>query len=76
MKLSAAAFAGRGVEDAQAAWTVFDEFLIRCFKIAGASMVDVKETDNSWKIVARSGSRRFEGEVAKDGRVIQARKVS
>ncbi len=75
MKLSKV-FHGRQIADADSAWTAFDEFLTRCFKVAGASMVEVKETDDGWLIKARSGNRRYEGHVGKDGSVVRARKVS
>jgi hypothetical protein len=75
MKLSKV-FQGREIANAELAWTAFDEFLIRCFKVAGAALVEVNETDDGWAIVARSGNRKYEGHVGKDGRVVQARKLS
>jgi hypothetical protein len=69
-------FHGPPIADADSAWTAFDEFLTRCFKVAGASMVEVNGTDDGWVITARSGHRKYEGHVGKDGQVVRARKVS
>jgi hypothetical protein len=69
-------FRGRPVADADTAWTEFDGFLTRCFKVAGASMDEIKETEDGWAIKARSGNRKYEGHVGKDGQVVRARKMS
>jgi hypothetical protein len=67
----------RRVEDAGAASAVFQGFLAKSFKVTSSVRVEsINERGEVWTLVAKAGSHVFAGDVTKDGRVIQAKRIS
>jgi hypothetical protein len=71
------ALKGPKVDDADAAWAMFKEFLLRAFKLPDAKLLSaVKEGDN-WKLVAEvPRGRKYEARISNGGHVIEARRLN
>jgi len=66
---------GPRIDDGNAAWNVFQEFLVRAFKLPDARLISAIKKENTWTLVAEARGRRYEGKISDDGRVIEARRV-
>ena len=66
---------GPRIDDGNVAWDVFEEFLVRAFKLPDAKLISaVKERDN-WRLVAEARGSKYEGTICNEGHVIEARRV-
>jgi hypothetical protein len=70
------ALMGPRVDDADVAWAMFQEFLLRAFKQPEAKLLSAVKEDDNWKLVAQvPRGRKYEGRVSKGGHVIEARRL-
>jgi hypothetical protein len=54
---------------------VFEEFLLRAFKLPEARLVSAIMEQDDWVLVATARGKKYEGRIAHGGHVVQARRL-
>jgi hypothetical protein len=67
--------AGPRIDSTDVAWDVFQEFLLRVFKLPDAKLVSAVKEHDDWKLVAEARGRQYEGKISNGGHVIEARRI-
>lgn len=69
------ALIGPRVDDADSAWAVFEEFLLRAFKLPDAKLVSATKDQDDWILVAAARRKKYEGRISHGGHVVEARRL-
>jgi hypothetical protein len=66
---------GAKIDSAESAWAVFEEFLLRAFKLPDARLVSATKEQDDWVLVATARGKKYVGRITHGGHVVQARRV-